>query len=98
MARIEPVEDEGTRSPNVQKARGRGRKPNSNHGNASITSLQCWPDSNTSHYGKLEASTHADPDQTERGRAVAGSTRVGRTAAPGCRRLRSGARLFVWIG
>ena len=29
VAGIEPVEDEGARAPDVQKARGRGRKTNS---------------------------------------------------------------------
>ena len=36
-AGVEPVEDEGARAPDVQKARGRRRKTNSEHGNFSIT-------------------------------------------------------------
>ena len=36
VAGVEPVEDEGARAPDVQKARGRGRKANSEHGNCSI--------------------------------------------------------------
>ena len=38
VAGVEPVEDEGARAPDVQKARGRRRKADSQHGNASITS------------------------------------------------------------
>ncbi len=37
VAGVEPIENEGARAPDVQKARRRGRKADSNHGNASIT-------------------------------------------------------------
>ena len=37
MAGIKPIEDIGARAPDVQKAGGRRRKPDSKHGNASIT-------------------------------------------------------------
>jgi hypothetical protein len=37
MAGIQPVEDIRARTPDVQKSRGRRRKTNSRHGNASIT-------------------------------------------------------------
>jgi len=43
MAGVEPVKDEGARASYVQKARGRRRKANSEHGNASITSLTGRP-------------------------------------------------------
>ncbi len=43
-ARIEPVENEGARAPDVQKARRRGRETDSKHGNFNCSVWQSYPD------------------------------------------------------